>query len=126
MIQRTTIHRKIRAILKLHFVWLFIFLYICLSVKPCLSIDVKIGDNEVTISWIKPTKNEDGSLLNDLAGYYIYRSEGTSETFYKLNEEPVKGICFTDTTPINGITYLYAVTAVDYSGNESKKSPTRR
>jgi fibronectin type 3 domain-containing protein len=86
-------------------------------------IDVKMGDGEVTISWIRPTKNEDGSLLTDLAGYYIYRSEGTAEPFNRLNDEPVKGICYTDTALINGITYLYAVTAVDYSGNESKKSP---
>jgi fibronectin type 3 domain-containing protein len=120
-----TIYKKIQANFGLHFVWVFILLYIFLFVfvNTCPAIDIKIGDNELTVSWIKPTKNEDGTPLNDLAGYYIYRSEGASDSFKRLNEEPVRGICYTDTTAINGITYFYSVTAVDYSGNESKRSP---
>ena len=120
---RVTIHKNIRVILKSPFVWLCVLIYICLFPKMGLSIEVKTGDNEVTISWIKPTRNEDGTQLNDLDGYYIYRSEGPTETFQRLNEKPVSGICYTDTTPINGMTYFYTVTAVDLSGNESKRSP---
>ncbi len=123
MNSRRTIYNKIGANLKWHLVWLSVLLSIALFANTCLSIDLKIGDGEITLTWIKPTKNEDGSPLNDLAGYYIYRSEGGSDSFERLNEEPVRGICFTDTTPINGITYFYAVTAVDYCENESKKSP---
>lgn len=120
---RQTIYKKIRKNFGLNFVWLSILLYILSFTTNCRAIEIKVGDNELTITWIKPTKNEDGTPLNDLAGYYIYRSEGVSETFERLNEEPVRGISYTDTTAINGITYSYAVTAVDYSGNESKRSP---
>ena len=120
---RQTIYKKIRKNFGLNFVWLSILLYILPFATNCRAIEIKVGDNELTITWIKPTKNEDGTPLTDLAGYYIYRSEAVSETFKRLNEEPVRGISYTDTTAINGITYSYAVTAVDYSGNESKRSP---
>ncbi|MGA1864302.1 MAG: invasin domain 3-containing protein [bacterium] len=120
---RQTINKKIRKNSGLNFVWLFILLYIFIFATNCSAIEIKVGDNELTITWIKPTKNEDGTLLTDLAGYYIYRSEDVSDNFERLNDEPVRGICYTDASVINGVTYSYAVTAVDYSGNESKRSP---
>lgn len=103
--------------------WLMMVMALCFSADPCYAIEAKAGDGEVTISWIRPNKNEDGTPLTDLAGYYIYRSEAASDIFVRLNEEPLRGICFTDSGLVNGITYFYAVTAVDYTGNESKKSP---
>jgi len=96
---------------------------LCFPADPCSAIEAKPGDGEVIISWIRPNKNEDGTPLDDLAGYYIYRSEAASAAFVRLNEEPLRGICYTDTGLVNGITYIYAVTAVDYAGNESKNSP---
>jgi hypothetical protein len=57
----------------------------------------------------------------DVAGYNIYR-EGTSGSFERLNPTPVTGPAFSDTTAVTGDTYLYRVTALDATGNESPPS----
>jgi len=57
----------------------------------------------------------------DVAGYNVYRREG-SFGFERLTAKPVLGPAFSDTKAISGSTYIYRVTAVDVSGNESSPS----
>jgi hypothetical protein len=57
----------------------------------------------------------------DVAGYNVYRREGSSG-FERLTAKPVLGPAFSDTKAISGSTYIYRVTAVDVSGNESSPS----
>jgi hypothetical protein len=59
----------------------------------------------------------------DLAGYNVYRSSegGPSQ---RINKKPVLTPIFHDATVEPGHSYEYAVTAVDLTGNESKKSET--
>ncbi len=66
----------------------------------------------------------------DLAGYKIYRTEGSGieklvpVATISLTKEPVTATTFRD-SPINvGISYYYEVAAVDKSGNESKRAKT--
>ena len=57
----------------------------------------------------------------DLAGYNVYRStEGGP--FRRINQKPVLTPIFHDATVAPGHSYEYAVTAVDLTGNESRKS----
>lgn len=58
---------------------------------------------------------------SDLAGYNVYRStEGGP--FHRINKQGVPTPIFHDATVEPGHGYEYAVTAVDLSGNESRKS----
>lgn len=60
----------------------------------------------------------------DLAGYNIYRYEGTA----RLKMTPIgalKTTFFGDESPNPGITYTYAVTAIDSNGNESPETKSQ-
>jgi hypothetical protein len=58
----------------------------------------------------------------DLAGYIIYRREGTGDWQRISPEQPVVGPAFHDAHVEAGHTYTYAVSAVDQSGRESLRS----
>jgi hypothetical protein len=53
----------------------------------------------------------------DLAGYLVYRTEGTAKI--KLTGGPVTATHFSDISVDPGISYYYTVTSLDKSGNES-------
>jgi hypothetical protein len=57
----------------------------------------------------------------DLAGYNVYRSEGSGPAI-KLNAELVKSPSYRDSAVTPGTTYTYSVSAVDVRGNESQRS----
>ena len=57
----------------------------------------------------------------DLAGYSVYRREGSSP-LVKINSELVKTPAFRDSNVALGKTYWYSVSAVDQRGNESPGS----
>lgn len=57
----------------------------------------------------------------DLAGYNVYRYEGTARL--KMTPiGPLKSPFFGDEGPDPGITYVYAVTSIDNNGNESAET----
>lgn len=65
----------------------------------------------------------------DLAGYRIYRTEGTGiEQLRAIGRIPLTGVItetnFRDTGVNQGISYFYEVTSVDKSGNESAPAKT--
>ena len=62
------------------------------------------------------------SADNDIAGYNIYRSEGTSTARTKLNAALLLTPAFRDMNVLPGRRYLYTVTAVSGAGNESLES----
>ena len=63
------------------------------------------------------------SSARDLAGYNVYRSS-EGGPFHRINQKPVLTPIFHDATVEPGHSYQYAVTAVDLTGNESRKSET--
>jgi hypothetical protein len=73
---------------------------------------------EIDLSW---TPDQDPAL----AGYVVYRRPaGGSETAARLSPtgKPVTASAWSDTSPIPGQRYAYSVSAIDLSGNESKRS----
>ena len=58
----------------------------------------------------------------DLAGYHVFRREVSETSFRRLTAKPVVVPAFTDTTTARGQRYVYKVTAIDTSGNESQPS----
>ena len=61
----------------------------------------------------------------DLAGYLVLRGEAPGATLTPLMTEPIQGTSWADRTVTPGVTYVYAVVAVDKSGNRSKESNRR-
>jgi hypothetical protein len=56
----------------------------------------------------------------DLAGYFVYRYERNQRIKFQTGA-PIPATHFGDSSPDPGITYTYAVTAVDKNGNESEE-----
>jgi hypothetical protein len=78
------------------------------------------GAGTATLTWSKPTQNEDGSPLTDLAGYRIYY--GTSSN---LDRQLEIGNGSITTTSIEGLaagTWYFAMTSVNSSGEESERT----
>ena len=92
-----------------------LFLTACGEIASVEGIDIG-GSNSLMLSWTAPTTNEDGSSLDDLAGYKLYY--GTQPGQYS------QVITVGDYTAaeIGGLgpgTYYLTVTAYDIYGNES-------
>ncbi len=58
----------------------------------------------------------------DLAGYILLRSDGAGETFHPLVKQPMPDTTYKDADVTVGMTYLYAVIALDKAGNPSEQS----
>jgi len=69
----------------------------------------------IDLSWEPNTET-------DLAGYLVYRRDSVSGVTAKLTPEIHPGTAFHDETVLTGHKYVYWVTAVDRSGNESPRS----
>ena len=81
------------------------------------------GDGQVIVEWFP-----NGEA--DLAGYNIWRDDDGNEEFDLLAEvssdssdADVDRLSFVDEEVINGRSYSYAISAVDYDNNESDLSP---
>jgi hypothetical protein len=82
---------------------------------------VQYGEHSVTLSWVPPLENEDGSALTDLAGYKIRygQASGTYETQINV------GSVGLTTWIVDGLvpsTYFFTVTAYNAKGTESNFS----
>jgi hypothetical protein len=75
--------------------------------------------NSLMLSWTAPTTNEDGSPLDDLAGYRLYY--GNREGEYS-NVVDVGNFTTVELSELSAGTWYLTVTAYDYFGNESKYS----
>jgi hypothetical protein len=79
--------------------------------------------SSVTLSWIPPTENADGTALKDLAGYHIYYS--TSATTLSNTIDLTDALA--NSYLISGLssgTWYFAVAAYDSAGVESAPSST--
>jgi hypothetical protein len=73
-------------------------------------------EKTIDLSW-QPDTDE------DLAGYIVYRAESDGNWKRISAAQPLAGPSYRDATIEPGHTYRYAVTAIDLSGHESKRSP---
>src|SRR3972149_603400 len=72
---------------------------------------------EAILTWDPPTTNTDGTPLTDLAGYKIHY--GTTSGNYTTVIDVGNVTTYTVTNLTNNVTYYFATTAYDSSGNES-------
>jgi hypothetical protein len=73
------------------------------------------GQDVLSITW-------DANSENDLDGYRVWRrEEGTAEV-HLLTPDLIKENAYNDTSVKKGTVYIYFVTALDKSGNESPRS----
>lgn len=82
-------------------------------------VEVKVA-GPVSLSWEAPTRNADGSELDDLAGYRIYVGE-RSRTYDQTTDLPNPTATNAQITLPSG-DYHVAMTALDREGNESAYS----
>jgi hypothetical protein len=76
--------------------------------------------NPVSLNWVAPTENVDGSNLTDLAGYRIYWGS-TSRNYTNMVDVPDSQTA-SHTLDLESGDYYVAMTALDLEGNESAYS----
>ena len=74
------------------------------------------------LEWSAPTENVDGSLLEDLTGYNLYRRSEPGDEWDKVNNQLIYATNYSDEDLGNGETYYYVVRAVNSRGIESDDS----
>ena len=81
------------------------------------------GSGSVTLSWLPPTSNDDGTTLHDLAGYKIYvgQSANALNRVIELNNVGLTRYVVEDLSPTR---WHFAMTSVNARGRESRRSPT--
>lgn len=72
---------------------------------------------EVTVTWVAPTENTDGTPLTDLAGYWIYY--GNSAGIYPNRVEVPDPAALSHTLELPAGTYYFVATAYNDSNVES-------
>ena len=81
----------------------------------------QIATGVVTLSWMPPTQNADGTAVT-LAGYRLY-SGSSATALARLVDLPSPGITsYVLSNVASGLRY-YAITAYDFAGAESPLSP---
>jgi len=88
--------------------------------SPPSDFDVSNNDNSVTLNWISPTTQEDGTPLDDLANIVIYRN---GEQVASTSSSPGEQGWYNDSPP-QDYTYSYYLTAVDNESPPNESSPT--
>jgi hypothetical protein len=95
-----------------------LFVYGCGSSGGDTSEDTPVVTS-VTLAWNAPMTNEDGSPIEDLAGYKLYYGQSSGD--YPSFVDTGMNSYYTGADLSPG-TWCFAVTAYDTAGNESGKS----
>ena len=77
----------------------------------------------VTLSWEPPTRNDDGSVLTDLAGYRIYIGE-SADALTRVIDLGNPGLVRYVVEGLSPAKWHFAMTSLNASGRESGRSPT--
>lgn len=82
------------------------------TVRPLMPTDLQIATTpnefDVTLSWVNPTQNTDGSVLTSLSGVLIYRNDEIAADLSGM--VPGAPVQYTDTVPVQG-DYRYRILA---------------
>lgn len=71
----------------------------------------------VLLHWEPPSQSRDA-----VVGYNVYRTDGASSTWVKINRKLVRSAQYKDKTVRPGQSYSYAIRSVDANGKESGPS----
>ena len=74
----------------------------------------------MTLSWTRPTTNEDGSVLTDLTGYRVYYGQVPYNWSARVSLGPAASSA--DIRDLSAGTWFFAVTTVNSGGVESAPS----
>jgi len=82
-------------------------------------------EKTIDLSW---QPDSDPNIDKDLAGYIVYRAEASEQSaaagWQRISgDKPLVSPAYRDATVESGHSYRYAVTAIDLTGHESKRSP---
>jgi fibronectin type 3 domain-containing protein len=81
---------------------------------------VLISDAVIQLTWSAPKTDADGTALTGLSGYRVYRSEGSGGAgFQFVGSVDSVLVTFADIGLEQATTFIYRVSALDASGNES-------
>jgi len=86
------------------------------------AVDVtQVATASTTLSWTAPTRNDDGSMLSDLAGYKIYygRSSGNYSNEIRITNPSITTYVVDN---LSADTYFFSATAFNAAGTESRFS----
>jgi hypothetical protein len=78
------------------------------------------SETNVSVSWVAPTQNVDGTALTDLAGYRIYY--GSDSRVYEGMREVSDPAAASHSFPATSGDWYITMTALDRDGNESSFS----
>ena len=81
-------------------------------------LSAKLQGRDVSLEWVPPSTNMDGSRISNLAGYHVYRSSSSGSGYVRVDSVLVMTTSLLDVAPPSG-TYYYVVTAVNTDGRES-------
>jgi hypothetical protein len=81
------------------------------------------GSGSATLSWVAPTKNSDGSVLTNLAGYNIYYGTNSTALTQTIQVSNASALGYVISGLATGTTWYFAVTSYSASGEESARSP---
>jgi hypothetical protein len=76
------------------------------------SLSAEVSQDAVTLRWLEPTANVDGTTPLNLRGYNVYRSESATQPGRLLNKDPIGAAEFADGFFEFGKKYFYFVRAV--------------
>jgi Putative Ig domain len=81
----------------------------------------QMGEGSVTLTWLPPTQNADGSPLTDLAGYRIYvgQNPGHFSRVITLNNPGLSAYVVENLAPDK---WFFTMTSVNSRGQESRRS----
>jgi hypothetical protein len=108
--------------------WRLKFLLVGLILAGSIVATARVEAASVTVNWLAPTTNADGTQVTDLAGFRIYLATSTppcpSASFVTVpspttTPAPEQAVSRIITGLTAGTTYFASVTAVDTAGNES-------
>jgi hypothetical protein len=83
----------------------------------------QIALGSVTLSWMPPTRNADGSALTDLAGYRIYYGRGASRLDHAVTISNA-GLTRYVIDDLSSATWYFSMTSFNSLGVESERSET--
>ena len=87
------------------------------------SLSTNVSQDAVTLSWVAPLQNVDGTTPVNIVGYNVYRSSSANEVGKILNKTPISETSFADQTFEFTKEYFYFVRAISVgSGGEPVES----
>ena len=82
----------------------------------------QVGTGSVTLSWMPPTENTDGSTLTNLSGYHIYYGTSANALTQSIDLNNVGITTYVIPNLSSGTTYYFALKAYTANGLDSDMS----